>query len=111
MRARTLRNQVVFEASTVTKDASGAPSEIWTTYTTEWAEIRPIGGREYYAAQQVASDNRWGFKIRYNQVTKLINSKHRITYDGRVFDIQGEPVNEFERNKDLIIMAIERHGN
>ena len=111
MRARGQRHLVVFETPTVIKDASGAPSESWATYATEWAEIKPVGGREYYAAQQVASDNRWGFKIRYNALTKLINSKHRITYNGKIFDIQGEPVNEYERNKDLIIMAIERHGN
>jgi len=110
MRARNARNKVTFEAKTTTKGATGAPEDTWSTYVVTWAEVRPVGGREFYAAQQVASDNRWGFKIRYNTVNKLISSKHRINYDGKYFDIQGEPVNDNNMNRDLIIMAVER-GN
>ena len=107
---RTLRSQITFQSVTTSKDAYGGVTETWTDYATRYAEIRPMGGREYYQAQQVASDNKWGFKVRYDSLTKNITSKHRIVYGSKIMDIQGEPVNTDERNKEIVIIGLERNG-
>jgi SPP1 family predicted phage head-tail adaptor len=107
---RKARHKITIQAVTQSQDAMGGPVDTYAVYAIRWAEIRPTGGREYFQAQQIASDNKWGFKVRYDSKTKDISSKHQITYDGKVFDIQGEPVNLDDRNKEIIIMALERNG-
>ena len=105
---RRQRALIQVQSLTQSKDASGGVQEVWTDFVTRWAEPRPMGGREYYAAQQVASTDRMGFKLRYDEQTALINTKHRILYGTRDFDIESI-TNVDEQNRDLILICTERH--
>lgn len=66
MRAGRLRHRVVIEQRTEgTADAFGAPALTWTTFATRWADVRPLQGRELFAAQQVQANVSHAVRLRH----------------------------------------------
>lgn len=109
MQAGKLRHRVQIErATTGAQDATGSVSLAWASLGAFWAEIRPLAGRELYAAQQVQADLTHSIRLRGNSITTTITARDRIKFGSRVFEISGPPVNFDERGKEIIISAVER---
>lgn len=105
MKAGRLRHRITLERETVTKNQFGEEVPEWAPYATRWAEVRPQGGKEFWAAQQVIDDLSHEVRLRY---MPGIQAKDRLIYDGRVFDIVSPPVNVGERDRELVLMCRER---
>jgi len=97
------------------KDVQNLYGEISTNDENNWEDaftarvgIFPISGRE---ALGLDSDMRIGeishrIILRY---TKGLDSKMRIQFGTRIFDIISPPVNSYERNDELLLFCKERN--
>lgn len=86
MGAGRLRDRIVIQDVTVTKDAYGASTEVWADWKTVWGRnvVRWSGEKDY--DQQTQNITRMVFEIRY---LSGVTAKKRILWDGRTFDIEG----------------------
>lgn len=103
MRAGALREQIVIQQYTATRDEFGAEVQTWATFATLRASVEPMTGRQLMAAQGIQADVTHRFTTRW--ITGVI-PKMRISFDSRMFDILAA-INEGERNRMLILMARE----
>lgn len=66
MRAGRLRHLVELQHNApAVSNKLNEPTDNWQTLASVWASIRPMSGREFFAAQQVQSDVSHEIKIRY----------------------------------------------
>lgn len=79
------------------------PYPRWVRVAQFYASIEPVGGREFFQAQQVQSSVSYRIRCRY---LPSITSKQQIRYGTRTFDIQAV-LNTEERNEWLEIIAVE----
>jgi SPP1 family predicted phage head-tail adaptor len=83
MRAGRLDRQITLEFVTRGQSASKEPTEDWSTIppVTVWAEVRPVSGREYYAAvaAQIVADEMLAITIRHR--TDVRPGTARVKYD------------------------------
>lgn len=108
MQAGKLRRRITIERPTTgAQSATGEPTLAWATLTTCWAEIRPLSGRELFAARQVQSDVSHSIRIRANAETTTITSRDRVKFGERTFQITGV-TNTDERNKEITLACTER---
>ena len=80
--------RITFESGTSAQSETGEPTFTWATYFECWAERRPLTGREFFQAQQVAAKVDVIYRIPYphgKTVTPLENI--RIVDQGQTFDI------------------------
>ena len=108
MRAGKLRHYITIETAADSIDGSGDVTESFSTLAQRWASIEPLSGREYFTAQQEASEVSHKIRLRWDSTVSAVTPKHRIAYDSRTFDIVSV-FNSNERDRELMIMAIERH--
>lgn len=74
---------------TETTNNIGVHAQSWQTLFRPWAEVKGTGGREYYAAAQVNSENDVIFRIRYSRILEgKLTSELRILYKGNTYDIK-----------------------
>ena len=99
-----LRNRIELQSSTTTTDSVGQQSHVWTTYTTVWATIHHLTGKETLNAQQLVAEITHRVTIRYNS---SLNATHRIKYGTRYFYINFIN-NANERNEYQEIMCKEK---
>ena len=111
IRAGRLRDKVVIESYTVTKDAIGGEVQSWSTYATRSCSIEPINGKEFFAAQGESKEV--SVRIRFRYESDMLNTKRRLV-DNRVspnviYDIESviDPGNE---HRELIAMCVVRDG-
>lgn len=107
MRAGALRHRVELQQPTETRDSHGGVRQTWATVQTVYASVEPIGGKEYFAAQQVQSDTTHRVRLRWNP-DFTPTTKWRVRYDGRDFDIEAV-IEMFERQREWHLMCKERH--
>lgn len=108
-----LRQRITFQQRTVTgQDSTGAQQYAWVDFATVWADVKPIGGREIFAAQQVYPDADTRVTIRWR---RDLDPSMRIywrrpsagAFVERQFDILA--INDInERHHQLEIIALER---
>jgi SPP1 family predicted phage head-tail adaptor len=79
-----LRHRVVVEQVTRTGDAMGQAVETWTTFTTVWADVQPLRGRELFAAQAANSEATTKVYMRYRAG---ISPKWRLKFGTQVYQI------------------------
>ena len=98
-----LNKRIVIEEYSRTPDGQGGFVETWATFATVWAKIKPVEQKERIFGQQVSPLTTHKITIR-----KLnnINSKMRITHEGRIFQINGQILMD-EREFFHLINAIE----
>ncbi len=104
MRAGTLRHKIIFQKKANIKDATGQAKETWQNEFTTKASIQTISGKEEFLSNQNFQTMTHKLRVRYS---KLINSKQRILFGNRVFEIISAPMNIFEKNKELEILVKE----
>lgn len=105
MRAGDLDRRITIEQATAGTDDYGAPTQTWATLAQVWAQVKPVRGQEYFAAQQVNARVDTVFKIRHRTD---ITTAMRISYGSEYYDIQS--VLEIGRREGLELMAIVRQA-
>lgn len=106
MRIGRLRHEVVIEQpGSATESRFGAPSSTggWSTYSTVWARIVPLEGRERFEAQQTYEDVSHRIETRW---LDGVTSQMRVKYNNRTFQIEA-PLNVEELDRELHLMCHE----
>ncbi len=101
MRAGRLDRRIVIERATESRDDYGSPKETWATHVSRKAQVTPLRGRSFFAAQQVSSEAEMMFRIRWHSDIKATD---RIRYDGALYEIVHPPL-EVGRRRGLDILA------
>lgn len=96
-----LDRKIILQTPTESRGAQGGFTTTWANLATVWAQFIPNGSRDFYAASQIHSEARAAFRIRYYSG---ITGGDRISYDGKLWDILGEPIEE-GRRRFLLIAA------
>lgn len=76
----------------------------WTTYASPYAAVKETGSRELFYAQKVYAETEAVFIIRYKSG---IDSKMRIVWGTRTFEIIGTPIDPDKKRSMLHIPAKE----
>ena len=83
--AHRLRHRVTIEQKTTGADAWGQPIETWETVAIVPAEVWPLSGREYIAAQAEQAGVTTKITTRYQAG---IEPAMRVTHDGMTYNIK-----------------------
>lgn len=83
-RAVCLDKEVEFQSLAAGQDEYGAPSTTWTTFATEWAEIKDLTGREFLRAGGTQSEVTTTITIRWREG---IDATTRAVYDGKIYNL------------------------
>ena len=100
LQAGKLDRRVTLQTNGPTQDTTGQPIESWTEIDEVWAEVVPLRGREFLAAQQVNADVTTRFLIRYRSD---VGPADRVLYDSVGYDILS--LTEVGRQEGLEILA------
>ncbi len=87
--ATTLTERVTLQQRSASVDALGQQSTSWTDVATVWAEVKPLSARDFQAAEQTQASSSIRVHIR-NRAGVVATM--RIQWDGRPWDIVGEPL-------------------
>jgi SPP1 family predicted phage head-tail adaptor len=103
MQAGKLDLEITLEFKSAGQSPSGEPTETWGSALTVWAAVRPLSGREYYAAlaAQIVAEETLVFSIRHR--TDVRAGTARIQHQGRTYNIRR--VVELGRSDGLDIYA------
>jgi len=98
MQAGLLRHLVVIEKYVETRDPTGGVIKTYSEFAQAWASIQPMLGREHYTEQRVSTEQTHRINMRY---IPGVESTMRLTHNGRIFEIIGNPINYMEQSKYL----------
>ncbi len=82
--AGKLSDRITFQQKGVTKNAIGEEVVTWSDVATVWAEVIPLRGREFYAANQTQQVVDVRFRIR---TRSGLNNDMRVLWKGVPHDI------------------------
>jgi len=82
---RQLEHFVRVEQAVEAQDSHGQAIETWTLFAETWMSIRPLTGREFFAAAQLQGEVTARAYTRY--IPGLV-PKMRIVHDGKVWNIR-----------------------
>lgn len=103
MRSGNLKHKLTFQDQTELKNDFGEAVNDWNDIYICRASIQTISGKETYLSNQNYSTLSHKLRVRYSN---LINTKQRILFGTRVFNILAV-LNIFEANKELEILVEE----
>ncbi|WP_196007899.1 phage head closure protein [Clostridium tyrobutyricum] len=103
MRTEELKHKITFQKLTTTTNENGFEVEVWEDYSTAWAAISNLMGREYFAAAAVQAEKTVKFTIRYLQG---ITDDMRILFEDKQYNITFIDNIKY-RNKYIEIKALE----
>jgi SPP1 family predicted phage head-tail adaptor len=104
MEAGKLRHKVTLEQLDTGQDSAGAVERSWSDFARDiWASVEPLSGREYFQAQQVASETSVRVRIRYRSG---VLPTMRVVYGDRRFEILAV-IDPEERHRELQLMCSE----
>lgn len=105
--AGKLRHRITFQRFDGQRDEYGDPlkseDEHWNDVASMWAEVKPMSGREFYAAEQSQSEVTHKVSCRYRAG---LTTAMRIKYGSRLFEIISI-IDWEERHESLLIMCKE----
>jgi SPP1 family predicted phage head-tail adaptor len=110
MNIGSLRNKIELQSYTTAQDSVGQPIKSYTTYSTVWAHIRPMSGRELMNAQQPVGEITHQVTIRYDanvSVDDRIRYYDYLKSAYRYFDINYVGDRD-ERNAVIVLMCKEK---
>jgi len=102
-----MQSRVTIQTPTRTANSYGEPIETFSTFCIRWAEMIAVTGREVFTGSQEVNDYPVVFKLRYDDTTKSITEKMRISYDSKYYDIEAV-VNYNDLNKEIHIYGKNR---
>jgi SPP1 family predicted phage head-tail adaptor len=103
MRIGEYRHRVTVQEVSVTRHASGAEIETWTTLCQPYMSFKPLTGKEYWAAQAENADVTHEGRMHYRSG---ISPKNQIVWGSRTFGIRAV-MNVEERNMELLLLCEE----
>lgn len=98
-----MRNKITIQHFTTSQDTYGQQIETWATFATVWASIEPLVGKEYFAAQQMQSENTVKIRLHY---MSGIKPTMRVIYGSRTLTIDSV-INYKEQNREILLMCKE----
>jgi SPP1 family predicted phage head-tail adaptor len=101
-----MRHRVVIQSEEFTDDGQGGTTTEWVSGDTVYASIKPLKGWEQMQAQQMQTPVTHKIVMRYRSD---VTTATRLKLGSRLFGVK-EAINEEERNRFLIIKAIETAG-
>ncbi|MGV6989651.1 phage head closure protein [Testudinibacter sp. P80/BLE/0925] len=104
MQIGKLRHRITLQQQISTLNSYGSAITDWEDVATVWAEIKPLSGREYFAAEQVQSEITTQIWLRYRPD---IQPTMRVKWGDRTFEVVSA-INHNERNTALQLMCKER---
>lgn len=87
MRAGLLDRRISIKRKSITQSDSGQEVVSWVDVATVWARKVENRGDERFAAQQLVGHAIKTFVIRWSDTVKEVTAEHRITFDGRDYNI------------------------
>lgn len=104
MRAGLLNKYITIETPTEAQNSVGQPIKTWATHAQVWAAIQPLRMQELVAAQQI--NGKATVKIRIRALD-TVTEKMRVSWNGKIYNIEGPPLNMFERDREMHLMCSE----
>ena len=81
--------KITVQALSESRDSIGQDIQTWTAVGSFWAEIKTYGGKEYFAAAQVNSENDVLFKVRFSRLLSgYLSSQLRVIYQSCAYDVK-----------------------
>ena len=84
MKAGQLDQRVTVERFSRTEDELGQPIEAWAPLFTCWAEVSPLVGREFIAAQAAQSEVTARIRMRFRP---WMTAEDRVIHNGTTYNI------------------------
>ncbi len=84
MKPGRMRYRIVLEENAGSQDEYGNVTDEWIDVCTVWADIVPVSGREYLAAEQNMSETQFKIYIRYRDG---VNAKMRVREGTHVYEL------------------------
>ena len=84
MKVGRMRYRIKIQSPSDETDIYANPKDEWTVFKEVWADIVPVSGREYFAAQQAMSETQFKIYIRY---LEGITQKMRIMHGDVAYEI------------------------
>ena len=103
LEAGKLRNRIIIQQRSTTKNSFGETIDTWTTFTTLWAAIEPLRGREFFESKETQAEVTTKITIRNKSG---ITPQMRVSWNSKIFDIKSI-INIESRNKEVILMCQE----
>lgn len=97
-----LRETVSVQTNMPTRSARGAEVDAWTTLATVRAEVAPLQGREFFAAQQINSEITYKVRMRW---LSGVTSGARLVWGSEVLEVVGPPINTKAQKRELVLMC------
>lgn len=105
----TYNKKIIFQILTEKTDKIGNQVQEWIDFFTAWANVNSVGGREYYSASQVNSQNDVVFKTRYSRkIAVFLSSEIRILYNGKVYDVKH--IEDYQEQHRQLTFRTEAHN-
>lgn len=105
----TYNKKIIFQILTEKPDKIGNQVQKWTDFFTAWASVNGVGGREYYSASQVNSQNDVTFKVRYSRkIADFHTSEVRILYNNKIFDVKH--IDDYQEQHRELVFRTEVHN-
>jgi SPP1 family predicted phage head-tail adaptor len=106
MRAGDLDRRITIQRATPTRDQFNNEILTWFDLVTVWASARPASVRERLAHMEVGSEIDSVFEFRWSPLTASVDSKDRIVFDGKIYDIVAPA--EIDRRVGIRVKAVAR---
>jgi SPP1 family predicted phage head-tail adaptor len=101
------RHQITIQQPTATANAAGEPINAWSTFAVRTARVFYMTQSETFISAQEQTAYRVVFVVRYDSVSKAITESMRISWQGRIYDIEAA-VNKEAMNREIHIHALLR---
>jgi SPP1 family predicted phage head-tail adaptor len=106
VRAGELRQRIIIEQNTPTRDSFSAEVPHWSTVATLWAKIETVSGAETIEQQQAAARLTHNMTIRY---TPGLAPAMRVSWNSRLFDIQAI-IDDNKKHEMMLVCAEAIHA-
>ena len=103
MQSGKLRNYIEIQQKIMVEDENLEWIESWPTFTSCWAEILPLVGREYWASRQTVSEVTGKIRMRYLTGVK---TTMKVKDGLKSYDIEAV-IDVENRHEELILLVKE----
>lgn len=102
-----LNKRITLQKYTPAEGEWGNTTSDWKDWTSMWASINSLFGREFWEAKQVNLENTINITIRYQKILKDLDIReNRVKWDGKIYNITFIDNPRFE-NKYLTLKCVE----
>ena len=98
------RQRVEIQSCAKTANGFGELEEVWTTDSTEWAQVEPLSGRQMEYAKAIVAEVSHVVRMRF---TPGVAVGKRIKFNNRILNVNAV-LNTEERNIELQAYCMER---